>query len=96
MLEGLLRDTILPVEMARAQGAEVIDFNAEDPIKALRIDLGYWCGSVIDAVGVDANRPHSGRQPNRRRRNTSKKRTNRSGSQTKNSNWEPGCAVTCT
>ena len=49
------------LEMARGQGAEVIDFNAEDPIKAIKeLTSGIGVDRVIDAVGVDANRPHSG------------------------------------
>src|SRR5947199_4124125 len=49
------------LEMAKAQGAEVIDFNAEDPIKAIKeLTSGIGVDRVIDAVGVDANRPHSG------------------------------------
>ena len=49
------------LEMARAQGAEVIDFNAEDPVQIIK-DLtgGIGVDRVIDAVGVDAERPHSG------------------------------------
>ena len=49
------------LEMARAQGAEVIDFNQEDPIEAIK-DLtdGIGVDRVIDAVGVDANMPHRG------------------------------------
>jgi len=47
--------------MARAQGAEVIDFSKEDPvttIKQLTENIGV--DRVIDAVGVDAERPHQG------------------------------------
>lgn len=54
-------DTIASrLEMARAQGAEVIDFNAEYPIEAIK-DLtgGIGVDRAIDAVGVDANMPHS-------------------------------------
>jgi threonine dehydrogenase-like Zn-dependent dehydrogenase len=49
------------LEMARAQGAEVIDFNAEDPVAAI-LDLtgGIGVDRVIEAVGVDASRPHGG------------------------------------
>ncbi len=49
------------LEMARAQGAEVIDFSREDPVEVLR-DLtgGIGPDRVIDAVGVDAERPHHG------------------------------------
>ena len=43
------------LEMARAQGAEVIDFNREDPVAALRgATGGVGPNRVIDAVGVDA------------------------------------------
>lgn len=49
------------LEMARQQGAEIIDFNAEDPIEALRrLTGGIGVDRVIDAVGVDANHPHDG------------------------------------
>ena len=49
------------LEMARAQGAEVIDFNAEDPVQTIK-DLTNGIGGdrAIDAVGVDAVRPHAG------------------------------------
>ncbi len=43
------------LEMARRQGAEVIDFNADDPVAAVReLTLGAGADCVIDAVGVDA------------------------------------------
>jgi threonine dehydrogenase-like Zn-dependent dehydrogenase len=49
------------LDMAREQGAEVINFNEEDPIKAIKdLTAGIGVDRVIDAVGVDANRPHSG------------------------------------
>ena len=49
------------LEMARAQGAEVIDFNAEDPVEAIRrLTGGIGVDRVIDAVGVDAMQPHAG------------------------------------
>lgn len=49
------------LEMARTQGAEVIDFNAEDPVEAIRrLTGGSGADRAIDAVGVDANRPHQG------------------------------------
>ena len=47
--------------MARAQGAEVIDFQAEDPVQAiLRLTGGIGVDRVLDAVGVDATQPHEG------------------------------------
>ncbi|HEY8520322.1 MAG TPA: zinc-dependent alcohol dehydrogenase [Gammaproteobacteria bacterium] len=49
------------LEMARSQGAEVIDFDAEDPIEVLlelTSDIGV--DRAIDAVGVDAELPQAG------------------------------------
>lgn len=49
------------LEMARLQGAEVIDFNAEDPVDTImRITGGIGVDRAIDAVGVDAYRPEHG------------------------------------
>src|SRR6266571_9013392 len=47
------------LDMARAQGAEVIDFSTEDPVQTI-LDLtgGIGVDRTIDAVGVDAERPH--------------------------------------
>ena len=49
------------LEMARNQGAEVINFDLEDPVQTIR-DLtgGIGVDRAIDAVGVDAERPHHG------------------------------------
>jgi len=49
------------LEMARAQGAEVIDFNADDPLTALlELTGGIGVDRAIDAVGVDAVHPDHG------------------------------------
>ncbi|HZS33185.1 MAG TPA: zinc-dependent alcohol dehydrogenase [Methylomirabilota bacterium] len=49
------------LEMARAQGGEVIDFNAEHPVEmVLELTGGIGVDRVIDAVGVDATRPREG------------------------------------
>ncbi len=49
------------LEMARAQGAECIDFGAEDPVATIAELTGkIGVDRAIDAVGVDAVRPHSG------------------------------------
>jgi len=49
------------LDMARAQGAEVIDFQAEDPVQViLRLTGGIGVDRLIDAVGVDATQPHEG------------------------------------
>jgi len=47
--------------LARAQHAEVVDFNVEDPVQTI-LDLtgGVGVDRVIDAVGVDAERPAEG------------------------------------
>jgi threonine dehydrogenase-like Zn-dependent dehydrogenase len=49
------------LDMARAQGAEIIDFNTEDPVAVIR-DLtgGIGVDRAIDAVGVDAQCPKLG------------------------------------
>jgi threonine dehydrogenase-like Zn-dependent dehydrogenase len=47
--------------MARAQGAEPIDFDREDPVEAIRtLTGGIGVDRVIDAVGVDAERADKG------------------------------------
>ena len=49
------------LEMARAQGAEVVNFDKEDPIETiLRLTGGIGVDRVIDAVGVDAQHPDHG------------------------------------
>jgi threonine dehydrogenase-like Zn-dependent dehydrogenase len=49
------------LDMARAQGAEIIDFNAEDPVQTLsRLTGGIGVDRAIDAVGIDALRPEQG------------------------------------
>lgn len=55
-------DTIASrLDMARAQGAEVIDFNAEDPVEIVQqLTDGIGVDRVIESVGIDAVSPHSG------------------------------------
>jgi threonine dehydrogenase-like Zn-dependent dehydrogenase len=49
------------LDMAREQGAEVIDFSREDPVEVVReLTGGIGVDRAIDAVGVDAERPHGG------------------------------------
>jgi threonine dehydrogenase-like Zn-dependent dehydrogenase len=49
------------LEMARDQGAEIIDFNREDPVEVLRaLTGGIGVDRAIDAVGVDAVHPERG------------------------------------
>lgn len=49
------------LEMARAQGAEIIDFEREDPVETMkRLTDGIGVDRAIDAVGVDAVHAHKG------------------------------------
>ncbi len=49
------------LEMARAQGAEVVNFEKEDPVETIRrLTGGVGADRAIDAVGVDANHSHHG------------------------------------
>lgn len=49
------------LETARLQNAETIDFNAEDPVEAVKeLTGGIGADRVIEAVGVDAERPAGG------------------------------------
>lgn len=82
------------LEMARDQGAEVINFENEDPIEALKeLTGGIGADRVIDAVGVDANRPHAG-PAERKSKKEHKDETKQVAPETnpKDGNWEPGDA----
>ncbi|MBX4145498.1 zinc-binding dehydrogenase, partial [Ralstonia pickettii] len=49
------------LEMACAQGAEIVDFSEDDPVETvLRLTGGIGVDRVIDAVGVDAMRATHG------------------------------------
>lgn len=49
------------LEIAQKLGAEIIDFESEDPIEAiLEMTGGIGVDRAIDAVGVDAVHPHGG------------------------------------
>jgi len=49
------------LEMARVQGAEVIDFNLEHPVEAIRrLTGGIGVDRCIDCVGVDSETAHHG------------------------------------
>tara|TARA_R100000541_G_scaffold1201_12_gene5455 strand:- start:65987 stop:67264 length:1278 start_codon:yes stop_codon:yes gene_type:complete len=52
------------LRMAQRQGAEIIDFNREDPIETIkRLTGGIGVDRVIDAVGVDAEHGCCGGKP---------------------------------
>lgn len=49
------------LEIARNHGAEVINFEKEDPVETIKsLTGGIGVDRVIDAVGVDALHPHTG------------------------------------
>lgn len=58
------------LDMARAQGAEAIDFETDDPIEALKhLTQGAGPDRVIDAVGIDAVTARRGpAEPDRKER----------------------------
>ncbi|APR84389.1 Threonine dehydrogenase [Minicystis rosea] len=83
--------------MARAQGAEVIDFDKEDPVAALRrLTQGIGVDRAIDAVGVDANKAHHGPAATRSKAEEQEiereRRSVTSGKQPAGDNWHPGDA----
>jgi threonine dehydrogenase-like Zn-dependent dehydrogenase len=50
------------LEMAREQGAEIINFEQEEPVQSIKgFTAGIGADRVLDCVGIDANRPHRGR-----------------------------------
>lgn len=82
------------LEQARAQGAEIIDYQAEDPVEAIRrLTGGIGVDRAIDAVGVDSNRPHDGRVSDEEKQQFDRElqqiapKQNRQGD-----NWHPGNA----
>jgi threonine dehydrogenase-like Zn-dependent dehydrogenase len=49
------------LDMAARQGAVTVNYEEEDPVKKLKeLSNGFGPDAVIDAVGVDAERPHDG------------------------------------
>jgi threonine dehydrogenase-like Zn-dependent dehydrogenase len=85
------------LQMAQEQGAEIIDFNAEDPVEALKgFTGGIGVDRVIDAVGVDANHPHHGAGAKKSWLKMPKHRVEQKmvapKTNTTNGNWHPGDA----
>ncbi len=85
------------LETARAQGAEVINFDEDDPVEAiLSLTGGVGVDRVIDAVGVDAQHPARG--PAFSKEETGKdEEESRQLTPTRNTdgaNWVPGNAPT--
>lgn len=73
---------------AQAQGAEVIDFEREDPVEAIReLTGGIGADRVIDAVGVDAIRPGHSAEAEKFRREVEAVAPD---ANPHDGNWEPG------
>ena len=88
------------LEMAREQGAEVINFEEEDPVEAIKgFTAGIGVDRVLDCVGVDANRPHHGPAGRKSLLNVARFRKERAQAtqgkeNRKGDNWHPGDAPT--
>ncbi|HXE31621.1 MAG TPA: zinc-dependent alcohol dehydrogenase [Terriglobales bacterium] len=84
------------LEMARRQGAEVIDFSREEPVAVVHeLTSGIGADRAIDAVGVDATRAHHGpAAPNadQRRDFESERCQIAPHAKPKDGNWHPGDA----
>ena len=86
------------LDMARDAGAEVVDFQKEDPIDAIRsLTGGIGVDRAIDAVGVDAERVHEG--PGKDRTETSAEEFDREVDEVAperpdDDDWQPGDAPT--
>ncbi|HLU65997.1 MAG TPA: zinc-dependent alcohol dehydrogenase [Kofleriaceae bacterium] len=85
------------LQMARRAGAETIDFSREDPVAVIReLTGGIGVDRVIDAVGVDAERPHGGPAA----RDEDQERFDRMVAEVapqahpQNGSWQPGDAPT--
>ena len=85
------------LDMAKAQGAEVINFEEEHPVLAIQeLTGGIGADRAIDAVGVDAQRPHEGPAAKEAKAKASeyRKEVDEIAKEThpKNGNWIPGDA----
>jgi threonine dehydrogenase-like Zn-dependent dehydrogenase len=85
------------LEMAQEQGAEIINYDAEDPVEALKgFTAGIGVDRVIDAVGIDANRPHRGpgatKGLTKAPKDAIERRMVAPKTKTVNGNWHPGDA----
>ena len=85
------------LEMARDQGAEIINFNEDDPVEALKsFTGGIGVDRTIDAVGVDANAPSEGpgakKAKLKKPMNKSEQKMVAPKTNEKGDNWHPGDA----
>ena len=81
------------LDMARAQGAEVIDYEQDDPVETLKqLTGGIGVDRIIDAVGVDANAPHRGPAKASAKEHKGEQKKVAPEQNPKHGNWEPGDA----
>lgn len=81
------------LEKAREQGAEIIDYNRDDPVEALReMTSGSGPDRVIDAVGVDAESPNRQETSEQARRQHAQELDQVAPGRKPETNWVPGAA----
>jgi threonine dehydrogenase-like Zn-dependent dehydrogenase len=83
------------LEMACTQGAEVINYEEEDPVETIkRLTGGIGVDRAVDAVGVDANHAHRGPAAHREQEAQFEQEVQAVAPQKnpQNGNWEPGDA----
>ena len=79
------------LRMARLQGAEVINFEEEDPVEALhRLTKNIGVDRAIDAVGVDAEHRHTHITKEDEQRFAKEVETTAPDAQPDDENWQPG------
>ena len=81
------------LEMAQEKGAEIINFDNEDPVEAIKeFTDGIGVDRVIDAVGVDATHPHHGPAARKSSEKAAKHASEVKTVAPKDGNWHPGDA----
>lgn len=85
------------LEMAREQGAEIINYNEEDPVEMLKkLTGGNGPDCVIDCVGVDSNHADFGPATSQSKKLEKEYKLeleyNAAGAKPKGDNWHPGDA----
>ena len=80
------------LERARAQGAECVDYQAEDPVAVMKeLTRGTGVDAVIDAVGVDAEGPERASRDEKAKAAQEVKQI-APGARPRGDNWHPGDA----
>lgn len=81
------------LEMARQQGAEVINFETENPVEAIKqLTSGIGVDRAIDAVGIDAEQPQHGPARERSKVKEFKEQVRKvaPNQHPRGKNWRPG------